>query len=104
MNLNGLTFFDNNSLYIVNNIFVNPIVNSIVNQITLFYNIRVFNKEKKWGHRTWSISVYNAYNRKNPFFLNFDQIRGVSGSSETVLKQYSLFPIIPSLSYSFKIK
>ena len=63
-----------------------------------------FNKEKKWGHRTWSISVYNAYNRKNPFFLNFDQIRGVSGSSETVLKQYSLFPIIPSLSYSFKIK
>jgi outer membrane receptor for ferrienterochelin and colicin len=63
-----------------------------------------FNKEKKWGHRTWSISVYNAYNRKNPFFLNFDQIRGASGYSETVLKQYSLFPIIPSLSYSFKIK
>ena len=28
-----------------------------------------FHKEKKWGERTWEISVYNAYNRKNPFFL-----------------------------------
>ena len=64
-----------------------------------------FRKEKKWGERTWSIGVYNAYNRKNPFFLNFDTEYGDYGEEpQTVLKQYSLFPIIPSISYSFKIR
>jgi hypothetical protein len=27
-----------------------------------------FHKKKRWGERTWEISFYNAYNRKNPFF------------------------------------
>lgn len=69
-----------------------------------------FHKEKKRGVRTWSLSVYNAYNRQNPFMLMW----GTKGSSnifyteynnqprETVLKQFSLFPLIPSISYSFK--
>ncbi len=63
-----------------------------------------FNKDTKWGHRTWSVGVYNAYNRKNPFFLNFDTEYNPNGTNSSVLKQYSLFPIIPSISYSFKIK
>lgn len=63
-----------------------------------------FSRETKWGFRTWSVGVYNAYNRKNPFFLDFDQEHNPDGTSQTVLKQYSLFPIIPSISYSFKIK
>jgi hypothetical protein len=62
-----------------------------------------FHKEKKWGERIWEISVYNVYNRKNPFFY---QVRygydPSSGRSFTLLKQISLFPIIPSFSYSFK--
>ena len=56
-----------------------------------------FHKQKEWGMRTWSIGVYNAYNRQNPFFLYF----GYSNNSR-VLKQVSLFPIIPSVRYSFK--
>jgi hypothetical protein len=68
-----------------------------------------FRKETKWGQRTWSIGAYNVYNRKNPFYLAFSsgmQSDGTPNGVEykTVLKQYSLFPIIPSISYSFKIK
>ena len=60
-----------------------------------------FHKEKKWGERIWEISVYNVYNRKNPFFYNIEY--GSSyGRSYTRLKQVSLFPVIPSFSYSFK--
>jgi len=56
-----------------------------------------FNKDTKWGHRTWSVGVYNAYNRKNPFYLAFGY-----NNNHRVLKQYSLFPMIPSIRYSFK--
>jgi outer membrane receptor for ferrienterochelin and colicin len=63
-----------------------------------------FRKQLKWGERVWSIGAYNLYNRKNPFYLQFDQDYNQDGSMTTVLKQYSLFPIIPSVSYSFKIK
>jgi len=63
-----------------------------------------FNKDVKWGTRTWSVGVYNAYNRKNPFFLEFSTVYVPDGPNKSVLKQYSLFPIIPSVSYSFKIK
>jgi outer membrane receptor for ferrienterochelin and colicin len=72
-----------------------------------------FHKQKKHGIRTWNISVYNAYNRKNPFIVMWDSKRVVTeGQTETgvyqtvktktILNQYSLFPIIPSVSYSYK--
>lgn len=57
-----------------------------------------FTKEKKWGTRTWSLGAYNAYNRKNPFFL----YSGYNDYGKKVFKQITLFPIIPSISYSFK--
>ena len=60
-----------------------------------------FHKQKKWGERIWEISVYNVYNRKNPFFYNIEYY-SFYGRSHTRLKQVSLFPIIPSFSYSFK--
>lgn len=54
-----------------------------------------FKKQKKWGERSWNIGVYNAYNRLNPFFVYIDNYVGK-------VKQFSLFPIIPSISYNFK--
>ena len=61
-----------------------------------------FHKEKKWGKRTWSVGLYNAYNRQNPFFLQFENVFNINTqTSETKLYQYSLFPVIPSVSYSF---
>ncbi len=56
-------------------------------------------KEKKWGKRTWNFSIYNVYNRKNPFLLNWERDYE---SGENKLIQYSLFPLIPSVSYRFE--
>ena len=62
-----------------------------------------FHKEKKWGERIWEISVYNAYNRKNPFYYYTDyKFDKDTGKEYGLLKQVSLFPIIPSFTYSFK--
>jgi hypothetical protein len=62
-----------------------------------------FKKEKKWGERIWEISVYNVYNRKNAFFYysSLDFTRN-SPYGVGILKQVSLFPVIPSFSYSIK--
>ena len=60
-----------------------------------------FHKEKKWGERIWEISVYNVYNRKNPFYY-YVQYNSVNGKEYGVLNQVSLFPVIPSFTYSFR--
>jgi hypothetical protein len=54
-------------------------------------------KKTKWGNQTWSFGLYNAYSRQNPFYLYFGY-----DNSKRVLKQVSLFPIIPSVRYAFK--
>jgi hypothetical protein len=67
-----------------------------------------FHKQKKHGVRTWNISFYNAYSRKNPFFMFFQNTnqsldpKDQASGNYRVLKQVSLFPIIPSFSYSYK--
>lgn len=57
-----------------------------------------FNKERKRGTRTWNISMYNLYTRLNPYFYYYKQKPDGSLS----LTQISVFPIIPSISYTFK--
>lgn len=56
-------------------------------------------KKKRWGEVVNSFSVYNAYNRRNPYFLYLDP--GFDGQ-ESVYKQVSLFPILPSFSKTFR--
>ena len=59
-----------------------------------------FKKSTRWGERAWVVGVYNAYSRQNPFFL---QLEGnATPENPNRLRQYSLFPIIPSVSYQFK--
>ena len=60
-----------------------------------------FIKAKKWGERRWVLGVYNAYNRKNPFYIDVIQKHRPEGRQFKYV-QYSLFPIIPSISYNFK--
>lgn len=60
-----------------------------------------FRKTKKWGERTLDISIYNVYNRMNPFFY-YVGTKYADGKPYGVLKQVSLFPVIPSVSYSIK--
>jgi outer membrane cobalamin receptor len=69
-------------------------------------------KQKKHGVRTWSFSVYNAYNRLNPFFVYWgdkwveepdpDNPGEMIYYSKPELRKVSVFPIIPSVSYSYK--
>ena len=64
-----------------------------------------FIKQKKWGERRWIIGLYNAYCRKNPFFIDVEQKWESVGNDyfeKYEFVQYSLFPIIPSFSYQFK--
>ena len=64
-----------------------------------------FHKDKKWGERTWSVGLYNAYFRQNAFFLYVEDDYShyqETGKSKKVLKQISLFPGMPYVSYSFK--
>jgi len=60
-----------------------------------------FKKEKKWGKRIWNISIYNLYNRHNPYAYYFSgSSNGNTGKIELI--QQSLFPLIPSISYGVK--
>lgn len=64
-----------------------------------------FTREKEGWQDGWNVSVYNLYNHQNPFYLWFDTeyYQTTSGYTEKkVLKQISLFPLIPSVSYFFK--
>ena len=64
-----------------------------------------FHKQKKHGVRTWSISIYNLYNRQNPFIIYPKSVENWEANGteySTVLMQRSLFPILPSVSYIYK--
>ena len=65
-----------------------------------------FYKKKKWGERVWNISIYNLYNRQNPYLYYWDTKEtyknGVLTKGIPKLYQKSLFPIIPSVSYSVR--
>jgi len=66
-----------------------------------------FRKKKKRHERTWEFGIYNAYNRRNPFFYDIsrDDVTDVTTGTTTTkntLKKYSLFPVLPSFSYNFK--
>lgn len=52
---------------------------------------------------TIEFSVYNAYNRANPFFYQINLENENEGTGKRVLQKSSLFPIMPSLSWSIKI-
>ena len=58
---------------------------------------------KKKFRSNWAFSVYNVYNRANPFFLYVDNDGSfASGDVKITVKQVSLFPIIPSVTWNFE--
>lgn len=60
------------------------------------------NANRKWKTE-WVFSLYNAYSRKNPYFIYFDQTGSASeGSLKIQAKQVSIFPIIPAVTWNFK--
>ena len=55
-----------------------------------------WHKKKKWGERIFSLGIYNVYSRKNPYFYYLSS----DYQGHPQYKMVSLFPIIPSVSYS----
>lgn len=51
----------------------------------------------------WNFSVYNLYNRMNPYFIYFGNDGNIQqGNLEIKAYQVSLFPILPSVTWNFK--
>ncbi len=63
-------------------------------------------KYKKKSERVWNFSIYNLYNRQNPYFYTteIEEIKDKNGQNTGNYKkkiyQVSLFPFIPSVSYT----
>jgi hypothetical protein len=58
--------------------------------------------KKKFRHN-WAFSVYNVYNRANPFFLYVDNDGDfLTGDFKLSVKQVTLFPVIPSVTWNFE--
>ncbi len=58
---------------------------------------------KKKFKGSWTFSVYNTYNRKNPFFVNFDTKTDFQTGTNTITgTKITIFPLIPSITYNFK--
>lgn len=57
----------------------------------------------QWKTHGFRVGVYNVYNRKNPYFIYFeDRFERSGDSGRYQAKQVSLFPILPWLSYRFR--
>lgn len=61
-------------------------------------------KHNKRFNSSWNFSIYNLYNRTNPYFIYFD-FEGDGNLSEGGIEpnayQISLFPVIPSVTWNF---
>ena len=98
LNLGGsniLGYYDNR-----NNLRLNP-----THRLDLSFN---WHKQLKRAERTFNLSIYNAYNNRNPFlvyvFTDHASNRTEGGEYEyqevRSLRQLTLFPILPTFSYS----
>ena len=54
-------------------------------------------KETDSGSKQLIISIYNAYNNLNPFFLQTDE----DDAGNPVIREYGIFPIIPSIAWRY---
>ncbi|MEZ5047138.1 MAG: TonB-dependent receptor [Chitinophagaceae bacterium] len=53
---------------------------------------------------SWTFSIYNVYSRQNPYIIYLDTDGGLNNSNgiQLKVKQISIFPILPSITYNFK--
>lgn len=51
---------------------------------------------------TWAFSIYNVYSRQNPYLLYVSTEGTLQQGTSVKVKQVSIFPIIPSITYNFK--
>ena len=57
----------------------------------------------RWGESDLTFSLYNTYDRRNPYFIYLASKRNDNGQVvDFEARQSSLFPIIPAVTYNFK--
>ena len=60
-------------------------------------------KKDKKRYGQWVFSVYNVYNRLNPYFIYFGNEGAIEeGTLDIQAYQISLFPILPSVTWNFR--
>ena len=59
----------------------------------------VWRKSYQRSTHEWAFSIYNLYNHYNPFLINFEDSEN---GARTKAVQYSLFGIVPSVSFNIK--
>lgn len=67
--------------------------------------VNFYRYKKKGRMGIWNISIYNLYNRMNVFNATTTLIPHISSGSSVVdveLEKTTLFPILPSVSYTYK--
>lgn len=75
----------------------------------LDFSLDWFIAKRRHFETSLNFSIYNVYNRKNPFFIFYETKTNVDLSNrvfemETKAYQMSLVPIMPSITWNFKIK
>ena len=96
----GTNAFINTSEDVRNNVRIPP-----YNRLDLSV---VWRFKPKWGKSDLTLSVYNVYDRLNPYIIYINYTSAQPGSKTgnlpqgATIQQISLFPIIPSLTYNFK--
>jgi hypothetical protein len=63
--------------------------------------------EEEWIPRrfksSFNFSIYNVYNKANPYFIYFDnEVNTQTNTVTTQAKQVSLFPILPAITWNFE--
>ncbi len=59
------------------------------------------NQDKRWKG-SWAFSIYNVYNRFNPYILYVATEGSLDQGTKVKVNQVSIFPILPSITYNFK--
>lgn len=64
----------------------------------------VWKLKPRRGEADLTFSIYNVYNRRNPYYITFEEVRDPTRTyvDRYRAKQVSLFPVIPSVTYNFK--
>ena len=75
--------------------------------------INIYRPKKKGRMGIWNISIYNVYSRMNPILVYKGDVKEEAGSDDygnpnvtyrNAFKSIGIFPIIPSVSYTYKFR
>ncbi len=70
-------------------------------RLDLGVNFHFDRRKGRYGEHLLSVGFYNVYNHQNPYYVYVEDVY-VNGNREPNLNQVSLFPMLPSISYTFR--